>query len=579
MLDRFASIPPGMFTPDGKRLSGHAYLFLVLLCLAFFLPGFATLPPTDRDESLFAQASKQMIETGNYADIRFQDQPRYRKPVGIYWLQAASAKLLNPRHLDEIWAYRVPSLIGASVAVVMTASLGALLFGPVAGLLAAIMMAGCFILNVEARLAKTDAALLGSIMVAQYALARAYMFRRNTGLTPREPANDANGFGWGVPCVFWTAIGAGLLLKGPVILLVVLSTLLWLRLTEKNLAWFAHLRPLIGIPYMLLLVAPWFVTIMLTSHGQFLEQSAGHDLLGKLWRDEGRGFIPPGAYLLAFPVSFFPFALWPILAVPDSWINRRQPEVRFCLGWIIPVWIVFELTFVKLPHYVMPVYPAIAMLAARALLDGFPALARRRLIWLPPVAISLWMMAGTGIALAAAFLPWLLDHAWNNGQIAAGLLLIIAQGASLMLFFRRRESGVIVMAAGSLVFMVSLFAAALPHLQHLWMSREIVQTAEILKPCAGPARIVSAYNEPSLVFIAGTGTILHNDGQAIADDMKEDPCRIGVVGAGQRDDFLKPFVSARMRPQPVASLHAFVLPEGRMRDITLFLMPKKGGAR
>ena len=175
MLERFLTLSPGFFTPDGERLNKFAYAFLIVLCLAFFTPGLATLPPTDRDESLFAQASKQMIESGNYVDIRFQDQPRYKKPIGIYWLQAASVKLLNPHHLDEIWAYRVPSLIGATVAVLMTACLGAFLFSPAAGLLGAIMMAGCLILNVEARLAKTDAALLGSIMVAQYALARAYI--------------------------------------------------------------------------------------------------------------------------------------------------------------------------------------------------------------------------------------------------------------------------------------------------------------------------------------------------------------------------------------------------------------------
>src|SRR5262249_1931680 len=128
MLERIASIPPDLFTPDRQRLSPAAYAFLIILCLAFFLPGFATLPPTDRDESLFAQSTKQMIENGNYVDIRFQDQPRYKKPIGIYWLQAMSVKLLSPRHLDQIWAYRVPSLIGATVAVVMTAALGALLF-------------------------------------------------------------------------------------------------------------------------------------------------------------------------------------------------------------------------------------------------------------------------------------------------------------------------------------------------------------------------------------------------------------------------------------------------------------------
>src|SRR3954463_6152775 len=66
---------------------------LLLVCAAlFFLPGFFNIPPVDRDEARFAQATKQMVEAGDYVDIRFQDEVRYKKPVGIYWMQAAVVK-------------------------------------------------------------------------------------------------------------------------------------------------------------------------------------------------------------------------------------------------------------------------------------------------------------------------------------------------------------------------------------------------------------------------------------------------------------------------------------------------------
>ena len=90
---------------------------------------------------------------------------------------------------------------------------------------------------------------------------------------------------------------------------------------------------------------------------------------------------------------------------------------------IVPAWIVFELVLAKLPHYVMPLYPAIALLAAKALLDGFPVFAENRLRWLPPLAIGLWLAVGIGFTLAAAMLPYKMDGAWNTGQIAAGLTL------------------------------------------------------------------------------------------------------------------------------------------------------------
>ena len=79
---------------DARRGSARS---CVLLSLACFLPGFASLQPMDRDEPRFAQASKQMLETGDFVDIRFQDEARHKKPVGIYWLQSAAVALARPR--------------------------------------------------------------------------------------------------------------------------------------------------------------------------------------------------------------------------------------------------------------------------------------------------------------------------------------------------------------------------------------------------------------------------------------------------------------------------------------------------
>jgi 4-amino-4-deoxy-L-arabinose transferase-like glycosyltransferase len=102
----------------------RAVSFLLLCALLLFLPGFFTIPPVDRDEARFAQATKQMVESGDYVDIRFQEDVRYKKPVGIYWLQSAAVETASalglPRAELRIWVYRLPSLIGAIGAVLMT---------------------------------------------------------------------------------------------------------------------------------------------------------------------------------------------------------------------------------------------------------------------------------------------------------------------------------------------------------------------------------------------------------------------------------------------------------------------------
>src|SRR5882672_7739452 len=87
-----AAPAPGLLA----RLARRPYALLALLGLVLWLPGVLSLPPLDRDESRFAQASRQMVESGDVVDIRFGHVPRYKKPAGIYWLQAAATKLAAP---------------------------------------------------------------------------------------------------------------------------------------------------------------------------------------------------------------------------------------------------------------------------------------------------------------------------------------------------------------------------------------------------------------------------------------------------------------------------------------------------
>src|SRR5262249_35447319 len=136
-------------------------VFLLAMSLVCFLPGFVNIAPMDRDESRFAQATKQMIESGDYIDIRFQEEVRYKKPVGIYWLQAAAVRageaLGVPQAHPAIWLYRIPSLLGALAAVLLTYWTALTFVSRGSACLAALMLAASIMLGIEARLAKTDA--------------------------------------------------------------------------------------------------------------------------------------------------------------------------------------------------------------------------------------------------------------------------------------------------------------------------------------------------------------------------------------------------------------------------------------
>src|SRR5580693_1647663 len=154
-------------------LARRPYAALALFCLILWLPGILSLPALDRDESRFAQSSRQMLDSGNYIDIRFGHVPRYKKPVGIYWAQAAATAIAGGGDHRQIWTYRLPSLIGGIIAVWLTCWCGAV-FGAEVGLLAAPLLGTSILLTAEATIATTDAVLLACTLGMQGVLLRIY---------------------------------------------------------------------------------------------------------------------------------------------------------------------------------------------------------------------------------------------------------------------------------------------------------------------------------------------------------------------------------------------------------------------
>ena len=117
----------------GWLLGVRPYLLLAGLCLLLYVPGIAAIPALDRDEARFAQATRQMLETGDFLRIRFQDEARNKKPAGIYWLQAAAVGAFSTPAATAIWPYRLPSLLGGIAAVLLTFACGAALFSGATG--------------------------------------------------------------------------------------------------------------------------------------------------------------------------------------------------------------------------------------------------------------------------------------------------------------------------------------------------------------------------------------------------------------------------------------------------------------
>lgn len=519
-------------------------LLLIAFCLLTWLPGLFVLPPTDRDESRFAQASKQMIESGDYVRIMNGDEPRNRKPIGIHWLQvpfARVAQVAGVATVNPIWPYRLPSLLGALLGVLAVFEFGQALVGRRAALLAAGMLGACVVVVVEAHLAKTDAALLGATTVAMGLLARAY--------------TDPAGFGARAAAGFWLAVAAGILLKGPLTPMVVVLAAAALCVADRRAGWLRALRTAWGLPLAVLAVSPWFVAIGVATHGAFFHDAVGGDLGRKLASGDDAHGAPPGLHLLLLPLLAFPSTLFVLRAIPAAWRSRRDAGTRFLLAWVVPNWAVFEAVPTKLPHYTLPLYPAVFLLAAQALERAGPAGAA----WFRMAARGLAAAAAAILAVAALALP-----SATGNPLALGIPAAAAAGLTGWLAARGRTP--VVVLAAMPVLTVALLGWELPQARSLWIAPRVVEAGGTAGEVVGAV----GFHEPSLMFLAGTATALLPTGQAGAAALRDG--RITRLLVDQRDEAAFRAEAARigLDPRPLASVNGFNYSRGRVMRLNLY---------
>jgi 4-amino-4-deoxy-L-arabinose transferase-like glycosyltransferase len=544
------------------RLRAFHYALLALLALALFVPGRDKLPPLDRDESRYMEATAQMLQSGDFIDVRFQDEPRYKQPAGIYWLQAAAVAASGTLQQRTPWAYRIPSLIGATLAVLLTAWIGTTLFGRLAGLAAGVLLAGSVLLGVEARMATIDATLLAVVLAAQAALLVVFLRRDSADPPGRAPA-----------ALYWAALGFGLMLKGPVILLVSWGTILALMGAERRVRWLKRLQPKWGVPLMLAIVLPWCIAIALVSHGSFFSSAVGHNLLAKVASGQEAHGLPPGTYLLAFTLAFWPGSLLAVLALPLVWTERRSPQVRFLLAWIIPTWFVFELVATKLPHYVLPTYPAIACLAgaalaARAWRGG------RVWFWVSRVYGGIWALVGLGLALAGPVLLWWFEDRFSPPALLLGLAALALVAAALWCVLRALAwYALAASTAAALLVALSAYVFVLPELSTIWLSPRVAAAVESLRPCPDSVVASASDHEPSLVFLLGKDTRLVTADGAADSLLAQRACGLALVGAQEQPAFLARLAAANVTPRRLTEIDGMNYSTGKRLALTLWAGP------
>jgi len=371
------------------RIAGS--IFVVALLLYLFGNGGHSL--WDRDEARFSEATREMIETGDWIIPHLNGEIRYDKPILIYWLMSLPMRLGG---VNEFSA-RFPSALAGALTVLlvflMAERMGFGLSGSVVAAAAAMSSALLFVVS---KAATTDATLTLTVTAAMFL----YWEQRRRG------------FSWWRHLAFWAVLGLSALVKGPpgvaVVGLAVLCDKGWTlwafrreggRMEDQPAACGTNavcaaaerdgediappfclpcvfMRLYVGLAAFALVTLPWGWAAWQRTNGEFLRVAFGHHVMDRA-RESFEGHKGPFFYYVALlPLLVFPMTAVLLNAV--RWAAgaaaRRNAAVRLLWCWLLPGLVVFSLVKTKLPHYMAPMLPALALMMG----GWFSALEKRR---------------------------------------------------------------------------------------------------------------------------------------------------------------------------------------------------------
>ena len=496
-----------------RSLSAATILAFTALCL---LPGFATTPMLDGAEPGFVVAARGMWATGDYATIRLQtgSSDLIWAARGGYWLAAVASQLAGPD--APLLAYRLPSLLAGLLIPVLTwwAALGVVRNR--GALLAGLFMAVSGALGLQARLAMPDTVLLAVLIIGAGALVRLW-----ANPLAKKRANLA--------VLFWFAVGAGFLVRGPWAPGALVLTAGLLALERRG--WIGQLKSVPGAVLMGTALALWAAVsgVTLLSGGFSYQPDLILARLGVPFAAEA----PPGTYFLLLPLLIGPAVTFILVALPWVLDNLRRPAVVFALAWAGPPWLVAEFWPSKLPHLILPALPALAILGGVAI-DRGGARIGGWISWFYSLGPLVWPPV-IAVVFPVAF--WALE---GRVPVLGTIWLMAAAVAGPVAWFWLRQgrvgaSATLAVISAMLIYW-SFFGAFLPGLGGLRISERLEATAIQAVNCSPPNFSVAGYPEESPVFVIGP-SVRFVDAAGAADFLAVDGCRVAAVERGQISSF------------------------------------------
>ncbi|MCX7047380.1 MAG: glycosyltransferase family 39 protein [Candidatus Sumerlaeota bacterium] len=591
---------------------------VLVFCAVLCLTGNGGLSVVDRDEARFSLAVKEMRERSDWIVPTNWGEPRYHKPILIYWLALGAQEVCGPG--DAI--LRLPSAMCGLLTCFMTIAIASSMFGICAGWRAGLILATALFFVIESKICTADASLLCATTLSFWAWAQLRNSASNRSL-------------W--QTLFWFGVGMGLLAKvvnvaflaaaaaalawlqvgwtrkqhlrlgilllagalavaipkapkvnmlGPILLACVAAFWLIRSLTraEGRGSW-SNIGTSWGIPLALGIMALWLIPALIKTHGEFLIEGAGKHLIGRTTQPfEGHVGVP-GYYLLGALITFFPWSAFLPAAIWRAWKQRRQDgNLLFLLAWVAGPWVLIELITSKLPHYLLSAFPAMAILIAyeweyrcsqpeadvfRSPLSAIPTSSRKmRLLEAAIAVIPSLALSGASLALMMAHQNAALTFAAATTGILA---LIYATGNGVFLLRGRCGDGVFAwMAGGAAVIYLALMTLVFPAAETLRISRPLA-LAVSGELRAEDRLIIHKFDHASLGCYLPRTPELIGDSLALAQAMQSGATpTLAIIPNGAKNPRLdKALKEHPFKFERVATVRGYILPEIKEQEVWL----------
>jgi 4-amino-4-deoxy-L-arabinose transferase-like glycosyltransferase len=367
------------------------YLLLTAAYLLMTIPNLGAHSLWDMDEGVNAEAGREMLESGNWITPYYNYEIRTAKPALLYWLQAISFALLGVTE----FAARLPAVLCGLGSVWVTYELGRRMFSASTGFLAALILASCVEFCLISHAATPDPPLVLFLMLVFYCY---------------WAGSEGERRWWFVPAGAFA--GLAVLTKGPIGVLlpglIILLHLAWTRRLDK--LW--DRRLLLGALAFIAVAAPWYAMVTLDTKGKWIQAFVMKENLDRFQNpaDGHRGqfyyhvaglvvlFVPWCAFLLATFIN----AYRGVRQVDETSATDTRDKFKFLVVWFLVYLILFSIAATKLPNYVLPMYPAMALLMAR-LLDRWRLRTIELPKWLTIVSIVAAFSIGVFVAIGLLF--------------------------------------------------------------------------------------------------------------------------------------------------------------------------------